>query len=179
MVIRPQLRHLGIYVHDIERMERFYSAVFGLAVSDRGVVARLGNRPIVFLSAAPDAHHQLVLIGGRDPAAGPSVVNQISFQLQSLAELREVHARLQRAGVESLTPIDHGNAWSVYSADPEGNGLEAYVDSPWHVAQPHGRPLDLSNSDAEIMAATEAVVRKDATFLERPDWVGEMKKRLG
>jgi catechol 2,3-dioxygenase len=178
MVIRPQLRHLGIYVSDIERMERFYSAVFGLVVSDRGTVKRLGNRSIVFLSAAPDAHHQLVLIGGKDPAGGPSVVNQISFQLQSLAELREIARRLERAGVSGITPIDHGNAWSVYSADPEGNGLEAYVDSPWHVAQPHGRPLDLAKTDEEILAATQAAVRADPTFCDRPSWIDAMRKRL-
>lgn len=178
MVIRPQLKHLGIYVSDIERMERFYASVFGLVVSDRGVVPRLGNRAIVFMSAAPDAHHQLVLISGRDPASGPSVVNQISFHLQALAELREIHRRLQQAGVASVTSIDHGNAWSVYSADPEGNGLEAYVDSPWHVAQPHGRPFDLSLPDADIMATTEAAVRKDPTFRERPAWIDEMQKRL-
>lgn len=178
MVIRPQLKHLGIYVSDIERMERFYTSVFGLVVSDRGVVPRLGHRSIVFMSAAPDAHHQLVLISGRDPAGGPSVVNQISFQLQALAELREIHQRLQRAGVASLSPIDHGNAWSVYSADPEGNGLEAYVDSPWHVAQPHGRPFDIALPDSEIMAVTEAAVRNDPTFRDRPVWIGEMEKLL-
>jgi catechol 2,3-dioxygenase len=192
MRLRPQLKHLGIYVRDLERMERFYTSVFGLIVSDRGAVARLGNRRIVFLSAAPDAHHQLVLVSGREPASSPSVVSsnpsvvssnpsvvfQISFQLQALDELREVRARLANAGVEQISPIDHGNAWSIYASDPEGNGLEAYVDSPWHVAQPHGRPFDLSLPDWQIFADTEAIVRQDPTFAERELWVGEMTRRL-
>jgi catechol 2,3-dioxygenase len=178
MSMRPQLKHLGIYVHDIERMERFYTSVFGLIVSDRGVVPRLGNRKIVFLSAAPDAHHQLVLVSGKDAASGPSVVFQMSFHVEKLDELREIRERLRREGITPVSAIDHGNAWSIYASDPEGNGLEAYLDSPWHVAQPHGRPFDLSLPDEKIFAATEAAVRKDPTFRERGAWMAEMAKRL-
>jgi len=178
VAIRPQLRHLGIYVDDLERMERFYTSVFGLVVSDRGVVARLGNRRIVFLSAAPDAHHQLVLMSGKDPASGPSVVFQISFHLQKLEELRAIRQRLLDAGVREVTAIDHGNAWSIYAADPEGNGLEAYLDTPWHVAQPHGRPFDLTRPDHEIYSATEAAVKKDPTFRTRDAWMAEMQRLL-
>ena len=176
--MRPQLKHLGIYVDDIERMERFYTSVFGLVVSDRGVVPRLGNRKIVFLSAAPDAHHQVVLVSGKDPASKPSVVFQMSFHVQKLDELREIRSRLAREGVTEVTAIDHGNAWSIYASDPEGNGLEAYLDSPWHVAQPHGRAFDLSLPDEKIFANTEAAVRKDPTFAERSAWIGEMSRRL-
>ena len=178
MAIRPQLRHLGIYVDDLERMERFYTWVFGLVVSDRGVVPRLDNRRIVFLSAAADAHHQLVLMSGKDPASGPSVVFQISFHVRELEELRTIRQRLNDAGVREVTPIDHGNAWSIYAADPEGNGLEAYTDTPWHVAQPHGRPFDLSRSDREIFAATEAAVKKDPSFKPRSAWMEEMQRLL-
>ena len=176
--MRPQLKHLGIYVDDIERMEHFYSTVFGLIVSDRGVVPRLGNRKIVFLSAAPDAHHQVVLVSGKDPASGPSVVFQMSFHVGKLDELREIRSRLNREGIKEITAIDHGNAWSIYASDPEGNGLEAYLDSPWHVAQPHGRPFDLSLPDERIFIDTEAAVRKDPTFAARGAWIGEMTRRL-
>ena len=77
-----------------------------------------------------------------------------------------------------MTPIDHGNAWSVYSSDPDGNGIEVYLDSPWQVAQPHGRALDLSLSDAQIRAATEAAIRDDATFQPAERWQDEFRRRL-
>jgi catechol 2,3-dioxygenase len=176
--MRPQLKHLGIYVNDIERMERFYTTVFGLVVSDRGVVPRLGNREIIFLSAAADAHHQVVLVSGKDPASGPSVVFQMSFHVEKLDELRAIRSRLHREGIKEVTAIDHGNAWSIYASDPEGNGLEAYLDTPWHVAQPHGRPFDLSLPDETVFAATEAAVRKDPSFRNRDAWIEEMTKRL-
>ncbi len=174
----PQLKHLGIYVDDMERMKQFYARVFGLVVSDTGTVPRLGNRAIVFMSGAADAHHQLVLVGGKDPASGPSVVFQMSFHLQTLDDLREIRDRLIAEGAPHVTTIDHGNAWSIYASDPEGNGLEAYLDTPWHVAQPHGRPFDLSQSNEAIHAMTEAAVRQDPTFRERQAWIGEMTKKL-
>lgn len=178
MKVLPQLKHLGIYVGDMERMKQFYTRVFGLVVSDTGTVPRLDNRAIVFMSGAADAHHQLVLVGGKDPASGPSVVFQISFHLETLDDLREIRGRLVAEGVTPITPIDHGNAWSIYASDPEGNGLEAYLDTPWHVAQPHGRPFDLSQSNEAILAMTETAVRQDPTFRERDVWIGEMRRRI-
>ena len=135
---RPQLKHVGLYVHDLARMEAFYADVFDLLVTDRGQVPRLGNRNIVFMSAAADAHRQMVLIDGKDPASGPSVVFQLSFYVQTLDELRRIDAKMRAQGVTDIAPITHGNAWSIYASDPEGNGLEAYLDTPWHVSQPHG-----------------------------------------
>jgi hypothetical protein len=46
------------------------------------------------------------------------------------------------------------------------------------VAQPHGRPFDLSLPDESIFAGTEAAVRKDPTFADRRAWIGEMTRRL-
>ncbi|MEY4214527.1 MAG: hypothetical protein RL458_2753, partial [Pseudomonadota bacterium] len=48
--MKPQLKHVGIYVNDIDRMEQFYTRVFDLKVTDRGQVPRLDNRQIVFMS---------------------------------------------------------------------------------------------------------------------------------
>ena len=81
----------------------------------------------------------------------------------SLAELRAVAGKATARGIK-LRQTSHGNAWSVYFPDPEGNQIEIYLDTPWHVAQPHGDPMDFSLSDAEIFAQTEAKVRADPTF---------------
>ena len=168
---RPQLKHVGLYVHDLARMEAFYADVFDLLVTDRGQVPRLGNRNIVFMSAAADAHHQMVLIDGKDPASGPSVVFQLSFYVQTLDELRHIDTKMRAQGVTDIAPITHGNAWSIYASDPEGNGLEAYLDTPWHVAQPHGRPFDLNLPDADIEAFTQALIKDQETFASREQWM--------
>lgn len=174
----PQLKHLGIYVDDIKRMQDFYTHVFDLIVTDVGQVPRLNNRNIVFMSGREDAHHQMVLIDGKDPKSGPSVVFQISFFVDELNDLRRIEKKLKEEGINEITPITHGNALSIYSKDPEGNGLEIYMDTPWHVAQPHGKPFDLSKSDAEIFAATEELIRDNPTFKQQDTWRSEMRQKL-
>ena len=50
---RPALAHLGIFVSDVDAMERFYTEVFGLVVTDRGV-GKVFRNTLVFLSGAAD-----------------------------------------------------------------------------------------------------------------------------
>jgi catechol 2,3-dioxygenase len=162
---RPQLRHLGIHVRDLAAMEKFYTEVLDLIATDRGAGKTFRN-DFVFLTGAPDQHHQLVLVSGRAPD-GASTVNQISFKVASLGELRAMHARIRAAGVEPIRPVNHGNAFSIYFPDPEGNFVEVYMDTPWHVPQPHADPLDFAQSDAAIMAETERRCRAEPGFQPR------------
>jgi catechol 2,3-dioxygenase len=163
------LTHMGIYVRDLERMREFYGKVLGLRVTDSGYAARLGAA-ICFMSGDPKVHHQVVLVSGRPESASYTTVMQISFTVASLAELRRVRDLALAEGARGMRPVNHGNAWSVYFEDPEGNVIEVYLDSPWHVPQPHGDPLDLDKPDEEIMAETEAVCRADPGFLPRAEW---------
>ena len=41
--IRPSLAHMGMAVINIDRMEEFYTKVFGLLVTDRGLGAIFKN----------------------------------------------------------------------------------------------------------------------------------------
>lgn len=159
--MKPQLAHVGIYVSDPEPLIDFYTDVLGLTVTDRGLTSST-KVPIVFMSSNHTQHHQFVLVQGRDKGQ-VSTVNQLSFKVDTLNELRQVAVKAKARGAP-LRPVSHGNAWSVYFPDPEGNQIEIYLDTPWHVAQPHGDPIDFSKSDAEIHAETEARVRADPTF---------------
>jgi catechol 2,3-dioxygenase len=164
----PQLSHVGIFVHDIEAMTRFYTSVFGLRLTDHGVGKTFRNR-LHFLSGSAQQHHQLVLADGR-PADAPSTVMQLSFKLETLADLREIRSRALACGATEMRGLNHGNAISIYFHDPEGNTVEVYLDTPWYVPQPHGDPLDLDRSDAEIWAATEATCRSDPAFEPAEAW---------
>jgi len=176
MTIRARLAHMGIYVKDRERMQRFYTEVLGLMVTDQG--EGRGGVHLTFMSASPANHHQVVLVTGRPDTGGFNPINQISFLVDSLADLREVHRRALALGATDMRPVSHGNAWSIYFKDPEGNTLEAYLDTPFHVPQPHGEPLDLAKSDAEIVRETEAACRKDPGFLPREAFVHGLGERL-
>jgi catechol 2,3-dioxygenase len=174
MNIRPQITHLGLYTGNLEGMIRFYSDVMGLMVTDRGRVPRLNNIEVVFMSANPANHHQLVLF---ESEKRESNVQQMSFKIGTLTELRAMRDRLVGAGAP-ISPIDHGNAWSVYSSDPDGNGVEIYLDTPWQVAQPHGRPLDLALSDEAILKHTQAAIENEKTYQPRERWAEQFIARL-
>jgi len=177
-IIRAQLTHVGLYVHDIVTMEEFYTRVLGLLATDKGVSPR-NNAAMVFMSADPRTHHQFVLVSGRPEDARFSTVNQVSFTVGSLGELREVRDRALAHGASGMRVTTHGNAWSIYFNDPEGNTVEAYLDSPFHVPQPHGAPFDLDASDEEILRATEAHCRQDPGFMSRAEWEAGLKAKLG
>ena len=170
----PQLTHIGLFTKDIEVLEKFYTEIIGLKVTDRGLLARMNNTPIVFLSGSEHSHHQLVLAVG-EPV---TVMQQLSFRVQDLAELRTVAQRASDYGVEGYRPWDHGNAWSVYFFDPQGNLVEIYMDTIYHVAQPHGRPLDLSLTDLELQQHTFDAIKHDPTFCYMEEWQARTRKQL-
>ena len=168
-VSRPTPSHFGIFVTDLPRMVAFYTEVFDLTLTDRGM-GRTFRNELVFTSASPDQHHQLVLASGRPADATFSTVMQISFLVASLDQMRDISERAKARGATDIRGLNHGNALSVYMKDPEGNTVEIYIDTPYYVAQPHGDPLDLSKPDDEIMRETEAICRADPTFMPLAEW---------
>ena len=180
--------HFGVNCFDIAKMENFYTQVIGMVVADRGYVPPPGDRHIVFMTLDPSEHHQFILCSGRTEGKieqGPfhggghgSAINQISFHCATLGDLRRAQARLAAAGRNDGTPINHGNAWSIYIRDIEGNPMELYVDSPWYTPQPCGEPLDLSRSDEEIYRHTEALCRARAGFEDAEPWRARLAEKI-
>jgi len=175
--IRARLAHMGIFVRDREKMVKFYSDVLGLLVTDEGETST-GGVHLTFMSADPGEHHQVVLVTGRPEDSGFNPINQVSFLVESLAQLREVHRRALDRGATAMRTVSHGNAWSIYFLDPEGNRLEAYLHTPFYVPQPHGEPLDLEKSDDEILHATEAACAKNPGFMPREAFAAKVAARL-
>ena len=174
---RLQLTHVGMFVRDIETMAAFYTDVLGLTVADKGDIP--GDRKIVFLSNDPGEHHQFVMVSGRPDDDSLVAAQQISFLVDTLDEVRTMHDRVKAAGMEITQQTNHGNAWSVYFKDPDGNRVEVYTHTPWHIPQPHATPFDLSKSNAEIYAQTEAHCRKDPGFMPAAEREQLMEKRIG
>ncbi|MEO7762048.1 MAG: VOC family protein [Casimicrobiaceae bacterium] len=181
----PNLKfsHMGLSVKNIAAMERFYSSVLGFTVTDRG---NAGGMDLVFLSRDPFDHHQIVLATGRpdtlpantaNPQFGPSI-NQISFKMGSLADLRDLSERLKAAGGSNLFPANHGVAWSIYAHDPEGNNLEFFVDTDWYIRQPFLIPLDLTKPDDEIVAETRTMCESSEGYEPYADWRKKVAVRM-
>ncbi len=99
--------------------------------------------------------------------------------MDSLADVREMLERLEKDGrATHVDPVTHGNAWSVYFKDPEGNGIEIFCDTPWHVAQPQLKRWDPAMSDEELSAWTQAEFSQEAEFGPIDAFYQERERRL-
>ncbi len=174
--IDAQFSHAGIFVRDIEKMAAFYQSIMGLAITDRGAYQATGR--IMFLSRSPDEHHQLVLATGRPEQASFTVVNQLSFRVQSLDQLRAMYRRLMDSGIAVQRSTSHGNAWSVYFFDPEENKVEVYCTSDWYVPQPFGRPVDLNRPAALLIEENDRMMKENPNAIRAEEWRHQFKQRL-
>ena len=181
MARAPELAfsHIGIFVHDLERMADFYARVLGFAVSDRGELdTPRGKVSLVFLTRDPREHHQIVLASGRPDHLPFNPINQISFRVQDFAGLRSLHRAIQSEAVSEISPVSHGNALSVYFRDPEGNRIELFVDTPWYVSQPMRVPMDMSLSDEALWQWAEDNARSLPGYKPVEQWRTELSRRL-
>ena len=149
------LGHVGIYVNDLMKLRDFYSRVIGLQITDED----LEQRRMVFLSANPaDEHHEFVLMEGRTAPMDSKMVQQISFTVDTLGELKDFYHTFRDEGVNIQRIVSHGNAFGMYADDPEGNTLEVYYKTGFDVPQPHGDHIELEMSDEELLEIAKSAV---------------------
>ena len=177
---RPRLvmGHSTLAARDLDALQAFYCDVLGFEVTNRGPVGEDGVE-LAFLSQDPTQHHQIAMVQGA--LTSPSnfvMVDHLAFRTGSLDDLRIIKANLDDAGVEDILQIDHGNAWSLYFKDPEGNGVETYVDTSFHVAQPYAGAWDINVSNEEIERTTREALENQPEFQLMKDWAMTFAKRL-
>ena len=119
-----ELGHAHIYVRALDRSIAFYTRILGLRETER-----LGEA-MAFLSSS-EKHHTLALQAVGE-AAGPQPpgtvgLYHLAFELPDAASLDDALARLDEEDA-AWQAVDHGISWAVYFDDPDGNGLELYVD---------------------------------------------------
>ena len=159
------LSHFEIYVRNVERMKVFYTRYLGFVVTDSGE----GKDGMVFLSRNPGEHHQLVLTPRQSHKSVESPVDHIAFRVDSIANLRVFHKALITSST-TLQTVSHGTTWSIYFLDPEGNRLELFTDTPWHVNQPCRFEINFALSDEKLMEFTEQKIKDLPGFQAVEDW---------
>lgn len=65
----------------------------------------------------------------------------------------------------------------MYFSDPEGNRIELFSQTPWHMP-PVSVPLDFALSDDEIYKLTEAMVEAAPGHMKRAEWREQLQRRL-
>ena len=95
----------------------------------------------------------------RPPVKNPGRSTILHFVSNSLAALRGVHGELASAPGLSVTGVSHGTTWSLYFHYPEGNCLEVFANTPWHVDQLVRFEIDFAFPDEELTQANEIAIR--------------------
>lgn len=121
------LGHAVFYVQDLEWSLVFYRDLLGFKE-----IGRIFDGKAAALTSGR-THHELLLIEvGAAPSALPGWrlgLYHIRIKIgDSLDELRAVKRELEEAGVSIIGMSDHSMSQSLYMADPDGNGVELYVD---------------------------------------------------
>ena len=142
------LGHVGIFADDFMKQRDFYSRVIGLQIADENL-----ERGMCFMSSDPvSEHHEFVVMKGSQSAADTKTIQQISFKVPTIQDMRDYKARLEQENITIERIVSHGNAFGMYFFDPEGNRVELYYRTGFPVPQPHGDPIDLARSDEELIA---------------------------
>jgi len=121
------LGHVVLKVADCARSEGFYADLLGLPVCAR---FDQGGMKMTFFSLGNHHDFAVMQVSGAERAneAGAGL-HHVAFKIgDDLDELREAKAKLEAAGIKPQ-PIDHEVTKSLYFEDPDGNGVELYVDA--------------------------------------------------
>ncbi len=141
------LGHVGVFCQDLEKMRDFYSRFMGLTIADEDM-----ERGICFLSADPESeHHELALARLRGDAQPTQWLQQLSFIVNSLDDLRQFYHRIQAEGLRIDRTVTHGISCSIYFYDPEDNRVELYYKTGYDIRQPLGESIDLDQPDEELL----------------------------
>ncbi len=143
-----RIGHVHLKVGDLGRAESFYVNLLGARVTER--VA--GD--FAFLSMG-EAHHEVALqaLGpsAQAPAAHSLGLYHSAFEVSDGAGLLRAVDKLEDMGVD-YTLVDHGISWALYCSDPDGNGVEIFLDrrkKPGGAELWHGSSRRLSREDIE------------------------------
>src|SRR3954447_19878445 len=151
-----RLGHIGIYVQNLERMVAFYRDFLGMKVTKQD-----WERGMVFLSAEPQAaDHEIALMRGRPSAEDPHLINQISMQVATLADVKEFHRQLKAGGYKIQRVVSHASAIGCYFYDPEDNCAEVFWVTGRESWVPVSIPIDLEQSDAAILAEVDRLWKR-------------------
>ncbi|MCB0989368.1 MAG: VOC family protein [Acidimicrobiales bacterium] len=169
--------HTVLRVRDLEPMIEFYRDMLGFQVSDRGPLGPDGPE-IVFMSGDPSDHHQFALLPVRTDSPESSLEHN-AFRVDTVADVKTMFDTVSNdPRCSRIMPLTHGNAVSVYFNDPEGNTIEVFADTPWHVRQPQARVWDPSLGADELLAWVESEFRNEPEFGPMDEYRARMAQRL-
>jgi catechol 2,3-dioxygenase len=115
-------------VSDLPRALAFYRDVLGLELQ------QMYGESAAFLSFGGYHHHVGLNVwesrGGPPSPRGAAGLYHFAILYPSRRDLARAFRRLMEHGVKITGASDHGVSEAIYFNDPDGNGIEIYVDRP-------------------------------------------------
>lgn len=119
------LGHAVLKVRNRARAEEFYHDILGMPIATR-------NERMTFFTLGNHHDFAVLEVGDDAPLAESNGVGlfHVAFNVgENLDDLRAMKAQLEAHGVAIARQVDHTVSQSLYLTDPDGNGVELYVDT--------------------------------------------------
>ena len=118
------LGHVVVRVRDLARSEAFYRDTLGMPVC-----AHYNQDGLNMAFFSLGNHHDFAIMEhpdlGEETASG---LDHVAFKIgETMEDLVDAKQRMDELGIET-DPIDHDVTKSLYISDPDGNGIELYID---------------------------------------------------
>jgi catechol 2,3-dioxygenase len=117
--------HAVLKVRNRARAEEFYHDILGMPIAAR-------NERMTFFTLGNHHDFAVLEVGDDAPLAESNGVGlfHVAFNVgEDLDDLRAMKAQLEARGVTVDRQVDHTVSASLYLTDPDGNGIELYVDT--------------------------------------------------
>ena len=122
---RPsRFSHVVLQSFDMPRLKEWYCKAFDLEV--------LAESPRAAIATYDDEHHRFAFtqLPGAAPSGerDPQSLKHVAYAYSELRDLVEQYLHLKSLGVVPKECVNHGPTVSFYYEDPDGNGVEFFVD---------------------------------------------------
>ena len=152
-----EIGSVALAVRDIERVAAFYRSALGLApVAQSGDTVALGAGGTAFLTL----QHRPDMKPGDRASAG---LFHVAYLLPNRVDLGRWLRHAGRSGLSLDGAADHLVSEAVYLHDPEGNGIEVYVDRP---------RVEWNWQGGQVMMANDRLHIIGLQALAQEDWAG-------
>jgi catechol 2,3-dioxygenase len=138
--------HVHLKVVDLNRAIEFYTKTLGFRVTEQ-------VDTYCFLSYG-DAHHELAIhsIKGEANLPNKQTVGLYHFAIEvpTKAALCRVYADLKNTGI-IVKAVNHGISKALYFTDPDGNGVEVFLDTRTENSHFEWRGISIPISETELL----------------------------
>lgn len=121
---RPlRFAHVVLQSYDMPRLAAWYRDVFDLEV--------LAQSPKAVIATYDDEHHRFAFtqMSGEPPAERQaSPLKHVAYAFGTLDDLVAQYRKMKALGNTPVECVNHGPTVSFYYQDPDGNGVEFFVD---------------------------------------------------